>query len=92
MEGWGLRRLREFNDALLGKWCCRLLVEKRSLWYRVLVARYGEEDGRLGAEVVLLGGEIAKIRDGLVGVGGGWFQEGIVWLRICFRKVVRLGE
>jgi len=33
--------------ALLGKWCWRLLVEKESLWYRVLLARYGEEGGRL---------------------------------------------
>ncbi|XP_024634413.1 uncharacterized protein [Medicago truncatula] len=39
--------VREFNIALLGKWCWRLLVERSSLWYRVLVARYGEEDGRL---------------------------------------------
>jgi len=44
---WGVRRIREFNGALLGKWCWRVLVEKESLWYRVLVARYGEEGGRL---------------------------------------------
>ena len=45
--GLGVRRIREFNSALLGKWCWRMLVEKESLWYRVLVARYGEEGGRL---------------------------------------------
>jgi len=78
--GLGVRRLREFNDALLGKWCWRLLVERSGLWYKVLVARYGEEDGRL--EVAGRSGsswwrEIAKIRDGLGGVGGGWFQEGV---------------
>lgn len=38
--------MREFNHALLGKWCWRLLVERGSFWYRVLVARYGEEVGR----------------------------------------------
>jgi len=55
--GLGVRRLREFNDALLGKWCWCLLEERGSLWYKVLVARYGEEDGRLGAGVVPLSGE-----------------------------------
>jgi hypothetical protein len=39
--------MHEFNVSLLGKWCWRLLVDKGSMWYRVLVARYGEEDGRL---------------------------------------------
>jgi len=54
--GLGVRRLREFNLALLGKWCWRLLEDRGSFWYRVLVARYGEEAGRLEAGVVLLGG------------------------------------
>jgi hypothetical protein len=47
--GLGVRQLKEFNIALLGKWCWRLLVDRGGLWYRVLVARYGEEAGRLGA-------------------------------------------
>jgi hypothetical protein len=59
--------MREFNTALLGKWCWRLLVDKTGLWYRVLAARYGEVAGR-----VLAGGrraspwwrEISRIRDG----------------------------
>ncbi|GAU52005.1 hypothetical protein TSUD_418090 [Trifolium subterraneum] len=41
-SGLGVRQLREFNIALLGKWCWRLLVDKGGMWYRVLVARYGE--------------------------------------------------
>jgi len=45
--GLGVRRLREFTVALLGKWCWRMLVDKEGLWYRVLKARYGEEGGRL---------------------------------------------
>jgi hypothetical protein len=48
--------MREFNIALLGKWCWRLLVDRGGLWYRVLVAHYGEEAGRLGVEVFLCGG------------------------------------
>lgn len=39
--GLGVRQLREFNLALLGKWCWRMLVDRGGLWYRVLVARYG---------------------------------------------------
>ena len=45
--GLRVRKLREFNVDLLGKWCWRLLTDKGGLWYRVLVARYGEEAGRL---------------------------------------------
>jgi len=58
--GLGVRRIREFNLALLGKWCWRMLVDKDGLWYRGLKARYEEEGGRLkegrGADLVLSGG------------------------------------
>jgi len=43
----GVRRIREFNVALLGKWCWRLLEDRDSLWFRVLSARYGTNEGRL---------------------------------------------
>jgi len=33
--GLGVRSIREFNIALLGKWCWRILEEKDSLWFRV---------------------------------------------------------
>ena len=33
----GVRRIREFNTALLGKWCWRMLVERESLWFKVLL-------------------------------------------------------
>jgi len=45
--GLGVRRIREFNVALLGKWCWRLLEDRDSLWFRVLSARYGTDEGRL---------------------------------------------
>jgi hypothetical protein len=38
VNGLWVRRIREFNSALLGKWCWRLLVDKESLWYRVMSA------------------------------------------------------
>ncbi|MCI76129.1 receptor-like kinase, partial [Trifolium medium] len=39
--------MREFNTALLGKWCWRFLTDRGGMWYRVLVALYGEAAGRL---------------------------------------------
>ncbi|GAU19761.1 hypothetical protein TSUD_78870 [Trifolium subterraneum] len=39
--GLGVRLLREFNTALLGKWCWRMLVDRGGMWYRVLAARRG---------------------------------------------------
>jgi len=76
--GLGVRQLREFNWSLIGKWCWRLLVDKGGFWYRVLVARCGEEVGRLD-----VGGwsgsywwrEVAKIRDGVGEEGECWFAE-----------------
>jgi len=49
-------QLKEFNLALLEKWCWRMLVGGAGFWYRVLTARYGEEAGRLGAGVCHRGG------------------------------------
>jgi hypothetical protein len=73
-----VRQLNEFNLALLGKWCWRLLVDRGGLWYRVLVARYGEEAGRLavgGRSVSTWWRELAKIRDGVGSEGGSWFAD-----------------
>ena len=77
-EVWGVRRLKEFNTALLGRWCWRMLVERGRLWYRVLVVRYGEEAGRVevgGRSTSPWWREIAKIRDGVGENDGGWFAE-----------------
>ncbi|MCH82482.1 cysteine-rich receptor-like protein kinase, partial [Trifolium medium] len=79
-RGLGVRQLQEFNVALLGKWCWRLLVDRGGLWYRVLVARYGEVAGRLVAgdrRGSQWWREVAKIRDGVNGNEGGWFAEGV---------------
>jgi hypothetical protein len=43
--GLGVRQLREFNTALLGKWCWRMSVGRICLWYKVLIARYGVKGG-----------------------------------------------
>ncbi|CAJ2657308.1 unnamed protein product [Trifolium pratense] len=76
--GLGVRRLREFNQALLGKWCWRMLVDREGLWFRVLAARYGIEGGRLrdgGRRGSSWWREIARIRDGGSETGGSWFGE-----------------
>jgi len=72
--GLGVRQLREFNSALLGKWCWRMLVDRDEFWYRVLVTWYGEEAGRLevgGRSDSFWLREIAKIRDGIGDTEGG---------------------
>jgi len=48
--GLGVWRIQEFNLALLGKWCWRMRVENRSLWYRVLAGRYGDIRGIIAEE------------------------------------------
>lgn len=40
--GLGLKNIELFDLSLLGKWRWRLLVEKEALWYKVIVAKYGE--------------------------------------------------
>jgi hypothetical protein len=76
--GLGVRQLREFNLALLGKWCWRLLVDRGGIWFRVLAARYGLDRSRLrdgGRRGSSWWREIVSIRDGVGGIGGGWFRE-----------------
>jgi len=58
-----------------------MLVDRGGLWYRVLVARYGEVAGKLevgGRSVSTWWRELAKIRDGVEGVGGSWFADSVV--------------
>lgn len=57
--GLGIQNLKAFNLALLGKWEWRMCSEKNSLWYKVLVSRYGESNGRGG--IVRRGGKTCKI-------------------------------
>ncbi|GKV14960.1 hypothetical protein SLEP1_g25758 [Rubroshorea leprosula] len=44
--GLGVKNLRWFNMALLGKWWSRLVVEgEKGLWSRVLLEKYGGKEG-----------------------------------------------
>jgi hypothetical protein len=43
--GLGIRNLRCFNRALLGKWLWRFASEPKAWWRKVVVAKYGSERG-----------------------------------------------
>lgn len=40
--GLGIENLRNCNNALLGKWLRRFLVERNALWRKVVVNKFGE--------------------------------------------------
>jgi len=75
-----VRRIREFNLALLAKWCWRMRVKNRSLWYRVLASRYREVGGIIAEEGQFNSvwwNNLINIKNG-VGVGGGrWFDTNV---------------
>ena len=67
-----MRRLKEFNIALLEKWCWWIEVGFGiGFWWRDMVRRL-EVGGR---SVSSWWREIAKIRDGVGEINGGWFPE-----------------
>jgi len=78
--GLGVRRLREFNLALLGKWCWRMVVDREGLWFRVLTARYGGVGGRFqscSSHGSVWWKDIVYICDGSSSVLGSWFSDNL---------------
>ncbi|XP_039685111.1 uncharacterized protein [Medicago truncatula] len=64
-----------------------MLVDREGLWYRVLVARYGEEGGVLkdgGRRASGWWRDLQRVRDGGGGVDGEWFSS-------CVSKVLGNG-
>jgi hypothetical protein len=75
-----VRMIREFNLVLLSKWCWRLKIENRSLWYRTLVARYREigwciADG--GKSSSVWWNNLNNIMSGAVVGVGHWFDDNV---------------
>jgi len=54
--GLGVRRIRDFNLALLGKWCWHLYDNLGGLWFKVLAANHGIVGGR-----VRRGGQLSSV-------------------------------
>ena len=70
----GVQRIRDCNLPMLGKWCWRLLVDKDCLWFRVLFARYGVEEGRVkegGCEASVWWRDLSALRS------EEWFQGNV---------------
>ena len=68
--GLGIRKVRLFNEALLGKWLWRFGMERATLWRQVIEVKYDSEWGGwctspLMVHMVLACGNIL-VRDGLL--------------------------
>ena len=50
--GLGFKNLSLFNKALLGKWFWRFVKERNPLWKRVIVGKYGIQEGEWCIEEV----------------------------------------
>ena len=79
--GWlGVRSVVKFNEALLGKWRWRLLVESDCFWVKVLCAKYGDEVRTCKRDCFSSGSvwwrDLGKVCEG-VGGEGGWFNHGV---------------
>ena len=74
----GVRRIKEFNLSLIGKWCWRLKEERGSLWVRVYLQTMERRATILvkGEDLLHLGGRIYLAFEVGVGVGN-WFDENL---------------
>ena len=86
--GLGIRDLRKFNYALLGKWKWSFFHNKGELWARLLESKYGNwrnlEEATRGSRVSTWWKDI-NIRDPS-GADGNVFDKGIKWKVGCGEK------
>ncbi|GAU22483.1 hypothetical protein TSUD_296020 [Trifolium subterraneum] len=76
--GLGVRKVKEFNVALLGKWCWRLRTERDGFWRQVLVRKYGESRGVIGEGGRKASGwwkDINSIKNGSFNGFNHWFDN-----------------
>jgi hypothetical protein len=89
--GLGIKNLKAFNLALLGKWEWRIRNEKNSLWVKVLSSKYGESNGRVnrnGRHCSIWWRDLQTIDRGVWGFKTGWFisrkigngEETLFWI------------
>ncbi|RVX19303.1 putative serine/threonine protein phosphatase 2A regulatory subunit B''gamma [Vitis vinifera] len=72
--GLGLRYLKDFNHALLGKWLWRFPIERESFWRRVIVGKFGryKVGGPLERIAANNSAIVADLWGRQEGGGGGW--------------------
>jgi hypothetical protein len=77
--GLGIRRLVDFNKALLGKWLWRFGMEDHRIWRCVLVAKYGLRIGGWCTDPVR-GTHGCGLWKSIMGVWNQFFQHVEVWV------------
>lgn len=65
--GLGIKDLRVFNLALVGKWVWRVLNSEEMLWVRILKSRYGDNPFLIGNMRELRGGQGGRALGGASG-------------------------
>ncbi|MCH92242.1 putative non-LTR retroelement reverse transcriptase [Trifolium medium] len=78
--GLGVRRVSEFNLSLFGKWWWRMLVEREGLWFKVLAAKYGVEDGLIlggGNKASVWWEDLVRVKEGRGHLVGRWFDDNV---------------
>ena len=81
LGGLGLRHLKVFNHALLGKWLWRFPLERKSFWRKVIVGKFGEEEG---------GWTTREVRESY-GMGL-WKEIRKGWEEFLLRTSIRIGN
>ena len=93
--GLGIRNVRKFNQALLGKWLWRYAHEEEAWWKSVLVAKYGSMWGGWRSCVI---NKAHGIGFGSIFVWGGTILRGILdltlglALRLGFKRMFGVGR
>ncbi|GAU43492.1 hypothetical protein TSUD_92030 [Trifolium subterraneum] len=76
--GLGIKDLKLFNIALLGKWWWRLKNENDVLWHRVLVCRYGKSLDKVNSKSSIWWRDLNLVKKSPVQGGMDWFEENLV--------------
>lgn len=81
--GLGIKNLKTFNTALLGKWLWRVKTESQSLWARILREKYGVLGGAESCDVRFQSSWWRDLKT--------WKREGMVFWKIGSLELLRRG-